>query len=45
LGLIAAWAVMFRLWQRSPSDDDARTVYFVVGIILLVAALVITIAR
>jgi hypothetical protein len=45
LGVIATWAVVFRLWQRSPPDDHARTVYFVAGIVLLVAALVITIAR
>jgi hypothetical protein len=45
VGLIAAWAVVFRLWQRSPSDNHVRTVYFVIGIILLVAALVVTIAR
>jgi hypothetical protein len=40
LALIAGWAVVFRLWQRSSSDDPARQAYFFAGIVLLIAALV-----
>ena len=45
LALIAAWGVMFRLWQRSSPTDPKRYIYYVAGILLLVAALIVTIAR
>ena len=45
LALIAAWGVLFRLWQRSASDDPRRRIYWILAILFLIVALAITLAR
>lgn len=39
LGLVAAWGVVFRLWQREDSTSPFWPIYGIAGIVLLVAAL------
>jgi len=45
LALMAAWGVLFRLWQRSASDDPRRRIYWILAMLILIVALAITLAR